>query len=98
MFGLGIVAARHGGLDPVPDRIRRGCGVAVLGGVAAWGLLSATVAATGVDPDASSTQGYIGPRSPWPHSKVRSPSARRYGCSESRNEDSIVAQARSVEP
>ena len=51
MFGLGIVAARRGWLDPVPDRIRRGCGFAALGGVAAFLLLAATMAATGVDPD-----------------------------------------------
>jgi Acyltransferase family len=49
MFGLGTVAARRGGLDPVPDRIRRGCGCAALGGVVAFGVLGATMAATGVD-------------------------------------------------
>jgi hypothetical protein len=38
-------------LDPVPDRIRRVCGFAALGGVAAFLLLAATMAATGVDPD-----------------------------------------------
>jgi hypothetical protein len=36
MFGLGIVAARHGWLTPVPSSIRRGCGLAALGGVAAF--------------------------------------------------------------
>jgi hypothetical protein len=36
MFGLGIVAARHGWLTPVPPPIRRGCGLAALGGVAAF--------------------------------------------------------------
>jgi hypothetical protein len=51
MFGLGLVAAQRGWLDPVPDRIRRGCGFAALGGVAAFLLLAATMAATGVDPD-----------------------------------------------
>ena len=30
MFGLGIVAVQRGGLDPVPDRIRRRCGQTVL--------------------------------------------------------------------
>jgi hypothetical protein len=49
MFGLGTVAARRGWLDPVPDDIRRGCGLAALGGVAAFGVLGATMAATGVD-------------------------------------------------
>jgi acyltransferase-like protein len=51
MFGLGVVAAQRGWLDPVPDRIRRGCGFAAFGGVAAFLLLAATMAATGVDPD-----------------------------------------------
>jgi hypothetical protein len=51
MFGLGVVAAQRGWHDPVPDRIRRGCGFAALGGVAAFLLLAATMAATGVDPD-----------------------------------------------
>jgi hypothetical protein len=49
MFGLGIVAAQRGWLDPVPDRIRRGCGFAALGGVAAWVIVAGTMAATGVD-------------------------------------------------
>jgi surface polysaccharide O-acyltransferase-like enzyme len=52
MFGLGIVAAQRGWLDPVSDRIRRGCGFAALGGVVAFGALGATMAATGVDGDA----------------------------------------------
>ena len=52
MFGLGIVAAPRGWLDPLPDRIRRGCGFAALGGVVAFGVLGATMAATGVDGDA----------------------------------------------
>ena len=51
MFGLGIVAAGRGWLDPVPDRIRRGCGFAALGGVAGFAVLGATMAATGVDGD-----------------------------------------------
>jgi Acyltransferase family len=51
MFGLGVVAAERGWLDPVPDRIRRGCGLTALGGVVAWGVLGVMVAATGVDGD-----------------------------------------------
>jgi Acyltransferase family len=51
MFGLGIVAAQRGWLAPVPDRLRRGCGFAALGGVVAWGVIAATVAATGTDFD-----------------------------------------------
>jgi hypothetical protein len=51
MFGLGIVAARRGWLDPVPDRIRRGCGYAALGAVIGWGVLSLAVAVTGTDAD-----------------------------------------------
>jgi Acyltransferase family len=49
MFGLGIVAAPRGWLDPVPDRIRRGCGFAALGGVAAFLVVAGIMAATGVD-------------------------------------------------
>jgi hypothetical protein len=30
MFGLGIISARRGWLAPVPDRLRRGCGLAAL--------------------------------------------------------------------
>ena len=41
MFWLGIVAAQRGWLDPVPDRIRRGCGFAALGGVVAFGVVAA---------------------------------------------------------
>jgi Acyltransferase family len=51
MFGLGIVAAQRGWLDPVPARIRRACGFTALGGVVAFGVLGATMAATGVDGD-----------------------------------------------
>ncbi|HEX4941465.1 MAG TPA: acyltransferase family protein, partial [Actinomycetota bacterium] len=49
LFGLGIVSARRGWLQPVPDRIRRGCG---------WVALLATIAlilafASTQDPDRS---------------------------------------------
>jgi Acyltransferase family len=49
MFGLGIVAAQRGWLDPVPDRIRRGCGFAALGGLAAFLITAGVMAAVGVD-------------------------------------------------
>lgn len=51
MFGFGIAAAQRGWLNPVSDRIRRGCGLVALGGVAAWGLLELAVAVTGGNPD-----------------------------------------------
>ena len=51
MFALGILAAQRGWLEPVPDRIRRGCGFAALGGVVAFAVLGGTMAATGVDGD-----------------------------------------------
>jgi hypothetical protein len=51
MFALGIVAAERGWFDPVPDRIRRGCGLAALGGVAAFLVIAAFMAAVGVDGD-----------------------------------------------
>ncbi len=51
MFGLGIVAAQRDWLDPVPDRIRRRCGFAALGGIAAFLVVAAIMAAVGVDGD-----------------------------------------------
>ena len=47
MFGLGIVAAQRGWLDPVPDRIRRRCGQAVLLAFAAFLLVFAASALAG---------------------------------------------------
>jgi surface polysaccharide O-acyltransferase-like enzyme len=47
MFGLGIVAARRGWLDPVPDGIRRTCGQMVLLSLLAGGLLFAGIALAG---------------------------------------------------
>lgn len=61
MFGLGIVAARSGGLDPLPDRIRHRCGLAALGGVVAFALLGLALAATGTDGDVL----FDGPRLHW---------------------------------
>jgi hypothetical protein len=49
MFGLGTVAAQRGWLEPVPARIGRRCGFAALGGLMAFAVLGATMAATGVD-------------------------------------------------
>ena len=51
MFGLGIVAAQRGWLTRVPTRIRRGCGLAALGGVAAFFSLFGITAAVGTDED-----------------------------------------------
>lgn len=52
LFGLGIVAARRGWLDPVPSRIRHACGLAALLAIAAFVGLGAAVAAAGLEPDA----------------------------------------------
>ena len=49
LFGLGIVSARRGWLDPVSERIRRGCGWVTM--IAVTVLLAAF--ATSLDPDAS---------------------------------------------
>lgn len=50
MFWLGIAAARHGWFDPVPERIRHGCGVATLLGLVAFLLLFGAVLAAGYEP------------------------------------------------
>jgi surface polysaccharide O-acyltransferase-like enzyme len=47
MFGLGIVAVQRGWFDPVPARIRRRCGQAVLLSLVALGLLFAATALAG---------------------------------------------------
>jgi Acyltransferase family len=51
MFGLGVVAARRGWLDPVPPRIRRRCGQAVVLSLVALGLLFAATALAGYHTD-----------------------------------------------
>ena len=51
MFGLGIAAARHGWLDPVPEPIRRRCGKAALLGLLGVFILMVAVAAAGLEPD-----------------------------------------------
>jgi hypothetical protein len=58
MFALGTVAARRGGLDPVPAGIRRGCGRAALSGLLAFSLLALTMAATGTDGDVLFERGW----------------------------------------
>ena len=50
LFGLGIVAAQRGGLEPVPDRLRRRCGAVALLGVAAFFALLGAVLAVGLEP------------------------------------------------
>ena len=47
MFALGVIAARRGGLTPVPAHVRRGCGFAALGGIAAFLALFGVAAAVG---------------------------------------------------
>lgn len=42
LFGLGIVAARRGWLRPVPERIRRGCGVVAVVAILALGAVFAS--------------------------------------------------------
>lgn len=51
LFGLGIVAARRGGLDPVPDSMRRGCGIATLVGALTFLALLGAVVASGLEPE-----------------------------------------------
>jgi Acyltransferase family len=48
LFGLGVVSARRGWLDPVPDRLRRACGIAAVAGVAAIGTIVGLVGLGGV--------------------------------------------------
>jgi hypothetical protein len=49
MFGLGIVAAQRGWLNPVSARIRRRSGFAALGGLAAFLIVAILMGALGVD-------------------------------------------------
>jgi len=52
LFWFGTVAARHGWLDAVPGRLRRGCGVAALLGVVGLGALFGVTSLAGVAPEA----------------------------------------------
>lgn len=51
LFGAGIAAAERGGLDPVPDRLRRRCGVAAALALLAFLALAGGAAAADLDPD-----------------------------------------------
>ncbi|MBC7268384.1 MAG: acyltransferase [Streptomyces sp.] len=50
LFGLGVVAARRGGLGPVPGTTRRAAGRMAAVALAAYAALFATVVARGLDP------------------------------------------------
>ena len=51
MFGLGIMSARRGWLQPVPDRLRRGCGLAALVATLSFPLLVVVADALGLPTD-----------------------------------------------
>lgn len=51
LFGAGIAAAERGGLDPVPDLLRRRCGIAAALAVLAFLGLAAGAAAAELDPE-----------------------------------------------
>jgi hypothetical protein len=47
LYGLGLAAARRGWLDPVPDRLRRACGIATVVGSLAIAGFALAVAGSG---------------------------------------------------
>jgi hypothetical protein len=51
MFGLGVLSARRGWLAPVPDRLRRGCGLAALAATLAFPFVVAVATAVGLPAD-----------------------------------------------
>jgi hypothetical protein len=51
MFGLGILSARRGWLAPVPDRLRRGCGLAALAATVSFPVLILVGDALGLSTD-----------------------------------------------
>ena len=57
MFGLGIVSARRGWLAPVPDRLRRGCGLAAVAATLSFPLLILVGGAAGLPVDLELFQG-----------------------------------------
>jgi hypothetical protein len=50
LFGLGVVAAQRGGLEPVADDLRRRCGAVTLAGLGAFFALLGAVVAAGLEP------------------------------------------------
>lgn len=61
MFGLGVVAAERGWLRPVPDRLRRRCGLVALVSTLAWVGLFGAVLVAGLDPG----EAFAGPAWGW---------------------------------
>lgn len=51
LFTLGLIAVHRGWLDPVPDRLRRACGVAAIAGTVAIAAFALIVAASGAPTD-----------------------------------------------
>lgn len=51
LFCLGVIAGERGGLDPVPARLSRGCGLAALAGLLAFLAVGAGAAAADLDPE-----------------------------------------------
>jgi Acyltransferase family len=51
MFRLGVISARRGWLAPVPDRLRRGCGLAALAATLSFPLLVLVASAVGLPAD-----------------------------------------------
>ena len=51
LFGLGVMAAPRGWLQPVPEALARACGKAALAGIAGFLLLGVALLATGSDGD-----------------------------------------------
>jgi len=51
MFGLGIMSGRRGWLQPVPNRLRRGCGLAALAATLSLTALFVVADTLGLDPE-----------------------------------------------
>ncbi|MFG2039913.1 acyltransferase family protein [Dactylosporangium sp. NPDC048998] len=51
LFILGLLAVRHGWLDPVPDRLRRACGIVAIAGTLAIAAFALIVAESGASPE-----------------------------------------------
>ena len=85
MFGLGIIAVQRGGLDAVPDRIKRTCGQAVPLSLSALGLGCAAIKLAGYSTSVQERGLHWAPPCS-PHSKGRLLSAPACGCSRSRSD------------